>query len=46
METVLHCTLDNGGLDGFLLEFEQFVSKQEVTCFSQQSSFSKFTITQ
>nr|XP_022311230.1 transient receptor potential cation channel subfamily M member 2-like [Crassostrea virginica] len=39
METVLHCTFDNGGLDGFLLEFEQFVSKQEVTCFSQQSSF-------
>ena len=36
--------LENGGLDGFLLQFEKFVSEQEVSFFSQQGSFSKFIV--
>nr|XP_022311634.1 transient receptor potential cation channel subfamily M member 1-like [Crassostrea virginica] len=35
-ETIVHCTCDNGGISSFLLEFEKFISKQEVAVFSQK----------
>lgn len=43
METVIQCAIKNGGLDSFLLDFEKFVSEQEVNIpfFSQRNDFSK-----
>lgn len=44
IETVVQCSCENGGLDSFLLEFEKFVSEQEVSFSSQRNDFSKSTI--
>ena len=43
METVKQCTINDGGLDSFLLDFEKFASEQEVNIpfFSQRNDFSK-----
>lgn len=41
METVIHCSSQNGGIGNFRIEFEQFVSEQEVSFFSQREDFSK-----
>lgn len=40
-ETIVHCTCENGGISSFLLEFEKFISKQEVAVFSQKVDLSK-----
>ncbi|XP_078311840.1 transient receptor potential cation channel subfamily M member 2-like isoform X3 [Crassostrea virginica] len=39
IETVVQCSCENEGLDSFLLEFEKFVSEQEVSFFSQRNDF-------
>nr|XP_022311261.1 uncharacterized protein LOC111116555 [Crassostrea virginica] len=36
LETVVHCTAENGGIDSFRIEFEKFVSGQEVSFFNQK----------
>nr|XP_022311262.1 uncharacterized protein LOC111116556 [Crassostrea virginica] len=39
METVIHCSSQNGGIGNFRIEFEKFVSEQEVSFFSQREDF-------
>ena len=41
METVVHCTAENGGIDSFRIEFEKFVSGQEVSFFNQKVDLSE-----
>lgn len=40
-ETIVHCTCENEGFSRFLLEFEKFISKQEVAVFSNKVDLSK-----
>ena len=44
LETVVQCASQNKGISNFLLEFEKFVSKQEVALFSRNEDISRFTI--
>ena len=41
LETVVHCAGQNGGIGNFRIEFEKYVSGQEVSFFNQKVHLSK-----